>query len=132
MIIDGLRWWRTGDLAKMEEDGYFYIYDRKKDLIKYKGLSVFAREVEEILKTHPKIRDVGVIGVPDIKVGQNVKALIVLEADARGKLSEADIINYCQGKLAHYKIPKLVEFVGEIPKTDVGKVSRRELRESEF
>lgn len=130
-IMDGIRWWRTGDLGKMDEDGYFYIYDRKRDLIKYKGLRVFAREVEEILKTHPQIKEVGVIGVPDIKVGENVKALVILEADARGKLSEKDIIEYCQGKLSHYKIPKIVEFVGEIPKTDVGKVSRRELREQE-
>lgn len=130
-IINGVRWWRTGDLGKMDEDGNFYIYDRKRDLIKYKGLRVYAREVEEVLKTHPNIKEVGVIGVRDIKVGENVKALVILEADTRGKLSERDIIEYCQGKLAHYKIPKIVEFVGEIPKTDVGKVSRRELREQE-
>lgn len=130
-VINGVRWWRTGDLGKMDENGYFYIYDRKRDLIKYKGLRVYAREVEDVLKTHPKIKEVGVIGVKDIKVGENVKALVVLEADARGKLSEQDIIEYCQGKLAHYKIPKIVEFVGEIPKTDVGKVSRRELRDQE-
>jgi len=131
-IIDGVRWWRTGDLAKMEEDNYFYIYDRKRDLIKYKGLRVYAREVEEVLKIHPQIKAVGVIGVPDIKVGENVKALVVLESDARGNLSEDDIIEYCKDKLTHYKIPKIVEFVGEIPKTDVGKVSRRELREEEL
>lgn len=105
-IIDGVRWWRTGDLGRMDEDGYFYIYDRKRDLIKYKGLRVFAREVEEVLKTHPKIKEVGVIGVPNIKVGEDVKAMVVLESDAYGRLSEADIIEYCQGKLAHYKIPK--------------------------
>lgn len=131
-IIDGVRWWRTGDLARMEEDGYFYIYDRKRDLIKYKGLRVYAREVEEALKTHPDIKEVGVIGVKDIKVGENIKALVVLESDARGKLSESDIITYCKDKLAHYKIPRIVEFVGEIPKTDIGKVSRRELREEEL
>ncbi len=130
-MINGVRWWRTGDLARMEEDGYFYIYDRKRDLIKYKGLRVYAREVEEVLKTHPKIKEVGVIGIKDIKVGENVKALIVLESDARGKISEEDIIEYCRNKLTHYKIPRIVEFVGEIPKTDIGKVSRRELREEE-
>lgn len=129
--IDGITWWRTGDLGNMDEDGYFHIYDRKKDLIKYKGLQVLAREVEEILKTHPKIKEVGVIGIPDIKVGQNVKAFVVLESDARGDLSEEEIIEYCKGKLAHYKMPKIIEFVGEIPKTDIGKVSRRELREEE-
>lgn len=128
-LINDLRWWRTGDLGKMEEDGFFYIYDRKRDLIKYKGLRVYAREVEEVLKTHPKIKEVGVVGVKDIKVGEIVKAFVVLESDARGNLSEEDIIEYCYGKLTPYKIPKVVEFVGEIPKTDVGKVSRRELRE---
>jgi long-chain acyl-CoA synthetase len=128
-IIDGVRWWRTGDLGKMEEDGFFYIYDRKKDLIKYKGLRVYAREVEEVLKTHPNIREVGVVGVKDIKVGEFVKAYVVLESDARGNFSEEDIVAYCKEKLTPYKIPKIVEFVGEIPKTDVGKVSRRELRE---
>lgn len=130
-IINNRRWWRTGDLGKMEEDGYFSIYDRKRDLIKYKGLRVFAREVEEVLKGHPMIKDVGVVGVPDIRVGENVKAVIVLESDARGTVSEAEIVEYCKGKLAHYKIPKIVEFTGEIPKTDAGKVSRRDLREGE-
>ena len=127
-IIDGIRWWRTGDLAKMDEDGFFYIYDRKRDLIKYKGLRVYAREVEEVLKNHPKIKEVGVVGVKDIKVGENVKAFVVLESEARGNLSEEEIIQYCEDKLAPYKIPKQIEFVGEIPKTDIGKVSRRELR----
>jgi len=130
-IIDGTRWWRTGDLGKMDKDGYFYTYDRKRDLIKYKGLRIYAREVEEILKTHPKIKEVGVIGAKDIKVGENVKAFVVLETDSRGNLSEEDIIEYCRGKLTPYKIPKIIEFVGEIPRTDIGKVSRRELRESE-
>ena len=77
------------------------------------------------------IKEIGVIGVPDKLVGQYIKAFVVLEADARGKLSEAQIAEFCQDKLAHYKIPKIIEFVGEIPKTDVGKVSRRELRETE-
>jgi long-chain acyl-CoA synthetase len=99
--------------------------------IKYKGLRVFAREVEEVLSTHPKIKEVGVVGVKDVKVGENVKAFVVLEGEARGNLSEVDIIDYCQDKLAPYKIPKIIEFVGEIPKTDIGKVSRRELREQE-
>ena len=131
-IINGIRWWRTGDLGKMDEDGYFYFYDRKRDLIKYKGLRVYAREVEEVIKSNPGVKEVGVIGVKDIKVGENVNAFVVLEADARGKVSEQDITDYCQDKLAPYKIPKVVEFLGELPKTDVGKVSRRELREEEI
>ncbi len=130
-VINGIRWWRTGDLASMTEDGYFSIYDRKRDLIKYKGLRVYAREVEEVLKEHSQIKEVGVVGERDKLVGENVKAVIVLESDARGKVSEKDIREYCEEKLAHYKIPRIVEFVGEIPKTDIGKVSRREIRKQE-
>ena len=129
--IDGETWLRTGDLAKMDEDGYFYFYDRKRDLIKYKGLSIFARDIEEVLATHPKVKEAGVIGVPDPHVGEKIKAIVVLETEARGKVSEDDIMKYCAENLAHYKVPKIVEFRGEVPKTDVGKVSRRELREEE-
>jgi long-chain acyl-CoA synthetase len=129
--VNGIRWWRTGDIARMEEDGFFYLYDRKRDLIKYKGLRVHAREIEEALKEHPQIKEVGVIGASDVKVGENIKAYVVLETDARGKLSEEEIRRYCERNLAHYKVPKIIEFIGEIPKTDVGKVSRRELREQE-
>lgn len=129
--LNGRIWYRTGDLGKMDEDGYFSIYDRKRDLIKYKGLRVYAREVEEVIKAHPQVKEVGVVGVPDKLVGENVKAYVVLEGDARGKISEAEIMEFCQDKLAHYKIPRIIDFVGEVPKTDVGKVSRRELREME-
>ena len=129
--IDGETWLRTGDLAKMDEDGYFYFYDRKRDLIKYKGLSIFARDIEEVLAAHPKVKEAGVIGVPDPDVGEKIKALVVLETEARGKVSEEEIMKYCAENLAHYKVPKIVEFRSELPKTDVGKVSRRELREEE-
>lgn len=127
--IGGEKWLMTGDLVRIDDEGYVHFYDRKRDLIKYKGYSVFAREIEEVLKTHPKIKEAAVIGVPDPKVGANIKAVIVLEADARGKMSEEEIVGHCQEKLAHYKVPKIIEFRGEIPRTDVGKVSRRELRE---
>jgi len=130
--IDGETWLRTGDLARMDEEGYFYFFDRKKDMIKYKGLQVFAREVEEVLTSHPQIREAGVIGVPDPEVGERVKAIVVLESEARGKVSEEDITKYCTGKLAGYMVPKIIEFRGEVPKTDIGKVSRRELREEEL
>jgi len=127
--IDGEPWFRTGDLVRMDEDGYFYFYDRKRDMIKYKGYSVFAREIEEVLTAHPHIKDAAVIGVNNPKVGQDIKALIVLESESRGKISEDDVYKYCAENLAHYKCPKIIEFRGEVPKTDVGKVSRRELRE---
>lgn len=130
--IDGETWLRTGDLARMDEEGYFYFFDRKKDMIKYKGLQVFAREVEEVLTSHPQVREAGVIGVPDPEVGERVKAIVVLESEARGRVSEEDITKYCAGKLAGYMVPKIIEFRGEVPKTDIGKVSRRELREEEL
>ncbi|MEW6335470.1 MAG: AMP-binding protein [Thermodesulfobacteriota bacterium] len=127
--IDGEQWMRTGDLVSMSEDGYFHFFDRKRDLIKYKGYSVFARHVEEVLYKHPKIKAAGVVGVPDPAVGNLIKAYVVLESEARGKVSEEEIIEFCRQNLAHYKVPKICEFRGELPKTDVGKVSRRELRE---
>jgi len=127
--LDGRKWLRTGDLVRMDEEGYFHFFDRKRDLIKYKGYSVFARHVEEVLYNHPQIKAAGVVGVPDPKVGQLIKAYVVLQSEARGKISEEEIIEFCKENLAHYKVPKIVEFRGELPKTDVGKVSRRELRE---
>ena len=127
--IDGEKWLRTGDLVSMDEEGYFQFFDRKRDLIKYKGYSVFARHVEEVLYEHPQIKAAGVVGVLDPKVGQLIKAYVVLQSEARGKISEEEIIEFCRKNLAHYKIPKIIEFRGELPKTDVGKVSRRELRE---
>jgi long-chain acyl-CoA synthetase len=127
--IDGDIWLRTGDLASMDEEGYFHFFDRKRDLIKYKGYAVFARHVEEVLYNHPQVKAAGVVGVPDPKVGSLVKAYVVLNSEARGKVSEEEITEYCKENLAHYKVPKIIEFRGELPKTDVGKVSRRELRE---
>ncbi|MFH1243925.1 MAG: AMP-binding protein, partial [Pseudomonadota bacterium] len=127
--LEGKKWLRTGDLVRMDEEGYFHFFDRKRDLIKYKGYSVFARHVEEVLYKHPQIKAAGVVGVPDPKVGQLIKAYVVLQSEARGKISEEEIMEFCRQNLAHYKVPKIIEFRGELPKTDVGKVSRRELRE---
>jgi long-chain acyl-CoA synthetase len=125
----GHRWLRTGDLVRMDEEGYFHFFDRAKDLIKHKGYSVFARDVEDALYAHPDVKAAGVIGVPDPSVGQLIKAIVVLQNDARGRVGEDDIKAYCRTRLAEYKVPHIVEFRGELPKTDVGKVSRRELRE---
>lgn len=127
--IEGSIWLKTGDLVKMDDEGYFYYVDRKKDLIKYKGYSVFAREIEEVIISHPQVKAAGIVGVPNPKVGQYIKAYVVLFSEGRGTISEEDIANYCREHLAHYKIPNIVEFRGELPKTDVGKISRRELRE---
>ena len=125
----GVRWLRTGDLVRMDEEGYFHFHDRAKDLIKYKGHSIFAKDVEDVLYGHPQVKSAGVIGVRDPAVGQRIKAIVVLHGDARGKVSEDEIKAYCRKQLAEYKVPHIVEFRGELPKTDVGKVSRRELRE---
>jgi len=127
--FDGKIWLRTGDLVRMDEEGYFHFFDRKRDLIKFKGYSVFARHVEEVLYNHPQVKAAGVVGVPDPKVGNVIKAYVVLQSEARGKVSEEEIMEFCRQNLAHYKVPGIVEFRGELPKTDVGKVSRRELRE---
>jgi len=127
--IDGKKWLRTGDLVRMDEEGYFHFFDRKRDLIKYKGYSVFARHVEEVLYKHPQIKAAGVVGLPDPAVGQQIKAYVVLQSEARGRISEEEITEFCRQNLAHYKVPQIIEFRGELPKTDVGKISRRELRE---
>jgi len=126
---DGVRWMRTGDIVRMDEEGYFHFYDRTKDLIKFKGYSIFAKDVEDVLYGHPQVKAAGVIGVADPAVGQRIKAIVVLQGEARGKVSEEEIKAYCREQLADYKVPHVVEFRGELPKTDVGKVSRRELRE---
>jgi len=126
---DGRRWMRTGDIVSMDAEGYFRFYDRAKDLIKFKGLSIFAKDIEDVLYAHPQVKAAGVIGVPDPAVGQRIKAIVVLQGDARGKVTEEEVRTYCRQQLAEYKVPHLIEFRGELPKTDVGKVSRRELRE---
>lgn len=127
--IGGHRWLRTGDMVKMDEEGYFYYVDRRKDLIKHKGFSIFAKDIEEVLYGHPQVKAAGVVGVPDPAVGEQVKAIVVLQPEARGQISEEHIRAYLSERLAPYKVPKFIEFRGELPKTDVGKVSRRELRE---
>ncbi|MGQ9624170.1 MAG: long-chain-fatty-acid--CoA ligase [Candidatus Bathycorpusculaceae bacterium] len=128
----GIRWFRTGDIVRMDEEGYFYFVERKKDLIKYKGLSVYSHEIEEVLYKHPKIKEAAAIGVPDPEVGQRIKAIVVPHPDYRGKLTEEEVIKWCEERLAHYKVPKIVEFRGEVPKTDVGKVDHKRLREEIF
>ena len=118
-------WLFTGDLARMDADGYFSIVDRKKELIKPDGLQVWPREVEEAIATHPKVREVAVAGVPDAYHGEAVKAWVVIKAGET--LSEDDVCTWCQNRLAGYKIPTQVEFRSELPRSSIGKVLRREL-----
>ena len=118
-------WLYTGDIAKMDEDGYFYIVDRKKELIKPGGYQVWPREVEEVISDHPKVLEVGVAGIPDPYRGETVKAWVVVKPGE--KLSEEEIKDWCKERLAKYKVPTHVEFRSELPKTTVGKILRREL-----
>jgi long-chain acyl-CoA synthetase len=124
-----ISWLHTGDLGYLDEDGYVFIVDRKKDLIKTSGHQVWPREVEERLATHPAVAEVGVAGVPDELKGEAVKAWVVLRAGTAPAPTEADLRDYCRRELAAYKVPSTIEFRTELPKTLVGKVLRRALRE---
>jgi acyl-CoA synthetase (AMP-forming)/AMP-acid ligase II len=129
VLRDG--WLATGDISRVDEDGYFYIVGRKKDLIKASGFSVFPAEVENFLYGHPAVEEVAVVGVPDPYRGENIKAFIVLRPDYQSKVGEQEVVDWCREKMAAYKYPRIVEFVEELPKTASGKVLKRVLREKE-
>lgn len=122
-------WLYTGDVARMDEDGFFYIVQRKKDMIIVSGFNVYPNEVEDVLFTHPAILEAVVIGVPDQYRGEAVKAFIVLRPSATATADE--VMEFCRANLAKYKVPSLIEFMPSLPKSAVGKVLRRELREME-
>jgi long-chain acyl-CoA synthetase len=122
-------WLFTGDIARVDEDGYFVIVDRKKDLIISGGMNVYPRDVEEPLFAHPKIKDVVAVGIPDERWGEAVKVYIVLRDGETATVQE--ILEYCHVRMARYKVPKYVEFRRELPKSLVGKVLRRQLLEQE-
>ena len=122
---NGDTWLYTGDIARMDEDGYFYIVDRKKELIKPGGFQVWPREVEEAISDHPKVLEVGVAGIPDPYRGETVKAWIVVKPGET--LTEEEVKEFAREKLAKYKVPTHIEFRDELPKTTVGKILRREL-----
>jgi long-chain acyl-CoA synthetase len=123
------RYLHTGDLGYLDEDGYLFIVDRMKDLIKTSGHQVWPREIEEVLASHPSIAEVGVIGIPDPKKGEVVKACVVLRAGCQVP-TEDELRAYCRERLSPYKVPARVEFRSELPKTMVGKVLRRALRDA--
>ncbi len=122
---NGSTWLYTGDIGRMDEDGYFYIVDRKKELIKPGGFQVWPREVEEAISDHPKVLEVGVAGIPDPYRGETVKAWVVVKEGET--LTEDEVKEFAKEKLAKYKVPTHVEFRDELPKTTVGKILRREL-----
>jgi long-chain acyl-CoA synthetase len=118
-------WLHTGDLARMDEDGYFYIVDRKKDIILVGGYNVYPREVEEVIYNHPEIVEAAVLGVPDPNLGEGVKAYVVRKSP---ELTEEQLLYYCKEHLAKYKIPTSIEFIEELPKNTTGKILRRALK----
>ncbi|MCP4020773.1 MAG: long-chain fatty acid--CoA ligase [Desulfobacteraceae bacterium] len=127
-IIDG--WLHTGDIAYMDEDGYFFIVDRIKDMIISGGYNVYPRDIDEVLFEHPKVQEACAVGIPHPSRGEQIKAFVVL---GKGKnATEQEIIDYCKEKLAVYKLPTQVEFIDELPKTNVGKVLRKDLRAAEM
>jgi long-chain acyl-CoA synthetase len=122
-IKDG--WFHTGDMAKLDEDGYFFIVDRKKEMILRGGYNVYPREIEEVLYEHPAIAEVAVVGVPDDKMGEEVGAAVVLK---KGEEASADDIkSYVKEQVANYKYPRKIWFVDELPKGPTGKILKREV-----
>jgi long-chain acyl-CoA synthetase len=123
-------WLYTGDIATMDEEGYFFIVDRKKDMILSGGLNIYPRDVEEVLFENPKVMEACAIGVPHPKRGEQVKVFVVLKQGQQA--TEQEIIDFCKPRLATYKLPTIVEFRNELPKSNVGKVLRKKLRDEEF
>jgi long-chain acyl-CoA synthetase len=124
MTADG--YFRTGDIGVMDANGFTKIVDRKKDMILVSGFNVYPNEIEEVIAGHAGVLECAVIGVPDDKSGEAVKAFVV-KKDA--SVTAEDIIKYCRDNLTAYKVPKLIEFRTELPKTNVGKILRRQLRD---
>jgi long-chain acyl-CoA synthetase len=128
-VITADGWLRTGDIAVMTEDGFFKIVDRKKDMILVSGFNVFPNEIEDVVALHPKVLEVAVVGIPDAKSTEAVK-LFVVKSDP--SLTEEEIRGYCKEQLTGYKRPRHIEFRDELPKSNVGKILRRELRDEEI
>jgi fatty-acyl-CoA synthase len=131
ITLEGKRFFRTGDLGRYDEDGYYYIVDRLKRMINASGYKVWPAEVESMLYAHPEIQEACIIGTMDPHRGETVKAVIVLKAASRGKVSPEEIIGWCREHMAAYKIPRVVEFVDNLPKSATGKVQWRLLQERE-
>jgi fatty-acyl-CoA synthase len=129
--IDGRSWFRTGDLGRIDEDGYFFMVDRLKRMINASGFKVWPAEVEALMYQHPAIQEACVIGAKDAHRGETVKAIVVIKEAQRGKISEQDIIDWAHANMAAYKSPRIVEFVETLPKSATGKVMWRALQEKE-
>lgn len=127
---DGKVWYRMKDFLRKDEHGQLYYVDRAADVIKYKGYRVSCSEIESALQDHPAVVGACVVGVPDEKTGERIKAIVVLKEDARG-VGASDLLHWCRNKLAPYKVPRYIEFRDMLPKSKVGKLLRREVREEE-
>ncbi|MBW1772340.1 MAG: AMP-binding protein [Deltaproteobacteria bacterium] len=130
VTLNNRKWYRMGDYVKMDESGELYYIDRKADVIKYKGYRVSASEIEAILQDHEAVIGACVVGVPDAKAGERIKAIVVTKEDVRG-VGATDLIKWCRERLAPYKVPQYIEFRDMLPKSKVGKLLRREVREEE-
>jgi long-chain acyl-CoA synthetase len=123
-------WFYTGDIGYMDDEGYLYIVDRKKDMVIAGGYNIYPREIDEILYAHPKIKEGAAVGLPDPYRGETIKAFVVPKPGET--LTEEEVIAYCKEQLAPYKVPKRVEFMEDLPKSNIGKVLRRKLKEMEL
>lgn len=119
-------WLHTGDMGFLDDDGYLFIVERKKDLIIRGGFNVYPKDVEEVIYRHPAVEEAAVVGVPDTRMGEEVCAYVVKRRGA--ELTQEELISHVQGNLAKYKTPKFVEFVSSLPKTPIGKIQKKELR----
>ena len=128
--LDGELWYRTSDVMSMDEEGNMYFVDRTVDTIKHKGYRLSASEIEAVLQEHPAVIGTCVVGIPDEKVGERIKAFVVLKQDVKG-ITGYDLIKWCREKLVSYKIPQYIEFRDMLPKSKVGKLLRREIRSEE-
>jgi long-chain acyl-CoA synthetase len=128
--LDGKTYYRMGDFVRQEEDGELVYMERSADIIKHKGYRVAASEVEAVLQDHPTVIGACVVGIPDEKVGERIKAIVVLKEDARG-VGGAELTKWCRDRMAPYKVPGYIEFRDMLPKSKVGKLLRREIRDEE-
>lgn len=128
--MDGRLWYRTRDIVRIDEKGWLFYLDRSVDTIKHKGYRVAVSEIEAVLQEHPAVISACVVGVPDEKVGERIKAFVILKSDVRG-VSAYELLKWCRERLAPYKVPQYIEFRDMLPKSKVGKILRRELREEE-
>jgi long-chain acyl-CoA synthetase len=124
--IDEGGWFYTGDLARVDEDGYFFIVDRKKDMIIRGGYNIYPREIEEVFYEHPAVLEAAVIGIPHAELGEEVAAAVTLKPDAR--VTAEELRDYVKGQVAAYKYPRYVWFADELPKGTTGKVLKRQIR----